>query len=235
VLAVVTPGSSGHDSLRGSFPFVQSRKAALPSLLRGLHQPHVIELVTCDVRWSCQNQQALRIFRAIERSSPWISMLPARDTMPASLANPGSLVAMWLWRKRSSVQDEVLASSSSASAPCGLSERSSPTSWVHRYLSQASAEFMQSLTGKRIAPRGPDRVTILRSRKRPACLGCGNELMLAHVFPIVPNHELRWFECANCGYPLNVVTACNDPIDLVEDRPQYAALQRADQPVHPDA
>jgi hypothetical protein len=94
---------------------------------------------------------------------------------------------------------------------------------------------MQSLTGKRIAPRGPDRVTILRSRKRPACLGCGNELMLAHVFPIVPNHELRWFECANCGYPLNVVTACNDPIDLVEDRPQYAALQRADQPVHPDA
>jgi hypothetical protein len=162
-------------------------------------------------------------------------MLPARGTVPASLADPGKFVAMWLWRRRSSVRNEVLPPSRSASTISGLSKRSSPASWVQSYLSQVSAEFVQSLTGKHIPPRGPDRVTILRSRKRPACLGCGDELMLTHVFPIVPNHELRWFECASCGYPLNVVTACNDPIDLVEDRPQFAPLQPADEPAYRDA
>jgi hypothetical protein len=99
---------------------------------------------------------------------------------------------------------------------------------------------MQSLTGKQVPPGGPDRATILGSRNRPACLGCGNQLMLAHVFPIGPNHELRWFECATCDYPLNVVAACNDPIDLLEDRLQYggkaqAPRQRADEPPHSGA
>lgn len=143
----------------------------------------------------------------------------------------GKFVAMWLWRKRSSAQDELPASSRPAST---LSQRSSPATWVHRYLSQASTGFVQSLVGKRLRS-GPDRATILAGRKRPACLGCGDELRLAHVFPIVPNYELRWFECATCGHPLSVVAACSDPIDLVEDRPQYAPRQPADRPAHPDA
>jgi hypothetical protein len=140
---------------------------------------------------------------------------------------------MWFWRKRSS-------SASSAGEPSGLSGRSNPFSWVHRQFSQASGGFMQGLSGGPAPLRGQDRAAILASCDRPACLRCGNQLMLAHVFPIGPNHELRWFECATCDYPLNVIAACNDPIDLIEDRLQYcgnaqALRQRAAEPPHSGA
>jgi hypothetical protein len=187
-----------------------------------------------DVRRRCSNLRALRTFRSIRRSPSCFSMLiPAAEAMLAR--GFGKCVAMWFWRKRSSVQDDVLASASLGGVPSGLSEWGSPVNWVHRQLAQASGGFIQGLTGKHVPPNGPDRATILRSHNRPACRGCGNQLMLAHVFPIGPNHELRWFECVTCGYPLNVVAACSDPIDLLEDRLQYGGNaqpppQRADEP-----
>jgi transposase-like protein len=38
----------------------------------------------------------------------------------------------------------------------------------------------------------------------PVCPDCGQEIGLVRIEPAAPGHDLRTFECAQCGYSKNV-------------------------------
>jgi hypothetical protein len=38
----------------------------------------------------------------------------------------------------------------------------------------------------------------------PVCPECGQDIELAHIEPAAPGHELRTFECAQCGFSKSV-------------------------------